>query len=93
MRLVCANSLNQGLRVGGTDLMVDIQAIGLTANGDHLGAQLMEHLGRNVVSGAMRGINHNFQAFERQVIGESALAKFNIAPCGVVKATGLAKVG
>jgi hypothetical protein len=72
--------------------MVDIQAIGLTANGDNFSTQLMEHLGRYGVGSPVCGINHDFQAFERQVVGESTLAKLYIAPGSVVEALSLAQV-
>ena len=45
--------------------VVDVQPIGGTANGHHVGAQFMEHLGRDLVGCAMRGIDHDAHAPER----------------------------
>ncbi|KAG0920227.1 hypothetical protein G6F32_015701 [Rhizopus arrhizus] len=45
----------------------------------HLGAQLPEHVRRDVVGGAMRGVHHNLHAVQVEVVGERALAEFDVA--------------
>ena len=51
---------NQGLRVGGAAVLVDVQAIRRTAYGNDFSAQLMQHHRRNLVGRAMRRIYHDF---------------------------------
>jgi hypothetical protein len=44
---------DQRLGMRGADLVVDVQAVGRAADAEHLGAQLVEHLGRDVVRRAV----------------------------------------
>ena len=47
----------QRLRRGGAALLVDVAAVGLDADLDHLGAQLPQRLGRHLVAGAVGAID------------------------------------
>ena len=74
--------------MGGTDFMVDVEPIGVTANRDHLGTQFVEHLGCDLIRRTMGTIHNNLHALERQVIGERALAEFNVPARRVIEPTG-----
>ena len=39
------------------DAGVDVDAVGLVADGDHFGAQLVEHRRRDVIAGAVRAVD------------------------------------
>ena len=43
--------------MGGADAVVDVAPGRLVANGDDLGTEFMEHMRRDVVSGAVRRID------------------------------------
>jgi hypothetical protein len=47
--------------------VVDVEAIRRAADGNHLGTQFVEHLGRDVVGRAMGGIHDDLQTLEREV--------------------------
>ena len=53
----------------------------------------MKNLGGNLVGRAVRGVHHNLQAFEGQVVRKSALAKFNVSARRIVQATGFPEIG
>jgi hypothetical protein len=78
--------------VRGAHFVVDVQAVGRAADGDHLGAQLMEHLGRDLVGRAMGGIHHDLQPLQRQVVCEGALAEFDVAAGRIVQPARLAQL-
>ena len=91
--LVGFDSTHQRIGMRGTHFVVDVQAIGAAANGNHLGTQLMKHLRRNVIRGTVRSVHHNLQAFEGEIVRERAFAKLDVAACSIVQAFGFAKVG
>ena len=78
--------VDQRLRVGGTESVIDVEAVGRATNGNHLSAEFMKHHRRDLVGRAIRTVHHNFHAFERQVVGECAFAKFDVTPCRIFKA-------
>ena len=88
---VGAYGSHQCVRMGCAETVVDVQAIGRAADGDHLGTKLMKHHGRDVIGRAMRAVDHNLQALERQVVGERAFAKFDVTPGGIVKPAGFSQ--
>ena len=90
---VVLDRLHQRLGVGRAHAFVDVQAVGRAADGHHFGTQLMEHLGRDLVGGPVGGVHHNLQALEGQVVGEGALAKFDVATCRIVQTPGFAQRG
>ena len=56
------HGITQGSRCGSTEAVVDIEPIGLGADGHDLGPELVENLGRRVVSRAVRTVDDNLQA-------------------------------
>ena len=51
----------QGFGVGGAAFVVDIETVGLVADFDHVCAQLVEHFGRHVITGAVGSVHHQLQ--------------------------------
>ena len=74
------------------DVVVDVEAIRLVADGDHLGAELMEHVRRDVVCCAVRAVDDDLQPLEIELVGKSALAEFDVAPARIVDAERLAQL-
>jgi hypothetical protein len=66
--------------MGSPYFVVDVQAVRRTPDGDDLGAQLMKYLGCDQIGRAVCTIHHDLHTLERQIVGESALAKFDITP-------------
>ncbi len=64
---------------GGTDLVVDVEAVGLDADGEHLGAQFPQRNRRHLVGGAIGAVDHHAQAAEIDVLGQRALGIFDVA--------------
>ena len=52
----------QRVRRGRADLVVDVEAVGLDADGEHLGAQLPQRHRRHLVGRAIGAIDHHAQA-------------------------------
>ncbi len=84
--------LLQGLGMGGTDALVDIETVGLVADDDDVGAQLVEDVGRDVIGGAIGAIHHHGQAAQVQAGRHRALAELDVAPGSVLHAFGLAQL-
>ena len=91
VRVVGKHRLDQGQRVRRTHLVVDVEAVRGATDGNHFGTQLVEHHGRNVVSGPVCGVHRDLEAFEREVVGEAALAELDVAPGRVLEPPGLAQ--
>ena len=62
--MVGAHRQGQGLGVGGTNVVVNVQAIGLAPNGEHFRPQFVKDFGGDVVGRAMGGIDDDFQAVQ-----------------------------
>ena len=58
--LVGAHCSHQRIGVGRADFVVDIQAIGCAADGNHFGPEFMEHFGCNMVGRTVGCIDDNF---------------------------------
>ena len=71
---------------------VDVEAVRLDADGDDVGAQLPQRLGRHPVGGAVGAIDDDAQAFERQIARQRALGELDIAVVHAVDALGAAEV-
>ena len=52
---------------------------GLDADGDHLGAELPECLGRDLVGGAVGAIDHDAHAVEAHLARQRALGELDVA--------------
>ena len=79
----------QILGMRGADVCVDIQAIGLVADRDHLRSQLMKDGWSDVIRRAVSTIHHHLQPLEVELVREGALAEFDVAPGRVVDAVRL----
>jgi hypothetical protein len=89
---IAVHRLDHGARVGGADFAVDVEAVGIIADGEDLGAQFIERLGRDLVGGAVGAIDHDAQAREAQLAREGGFDDLDIARLGVVHALGAAKI-
>ena len=85
--------LHQRRRGRGTETGVDVQPVRAAADGDHLGTQLVKNIGCHMVGGAMGGIDHDFQALQRQLAAEGALAELDVAATRVFQPARLAEQG
>ena len=59
--------------------VVDVPAVGLHAQLDHLGAQLVEHLGRDLVGRAVGAVDHDPHAVQGRLRGEGVLQELDVA--------------
>ena len=85
--------VDQRRRGGRADVAVDVEAVRLDADGEDLGAQLPQRLGRHLVGGAIGAIDDDAQAVERQVARQRALGELDIAVLDAVDALGAAEIG
>src|SRR6185437_14051748 len=72
--------------VGRATVMVDIEAVGLHSNGNHIRSEFVEYMARDLICRAVRTVNDNTQPPEIEMIGESTLAKFDVAAPGIIDA-------
>ena len=80
----------QRLRRGRAALEVDVVAVGLDADLDHLGAQLPQRVGRHLVAGAVGAVDDDAQIVEADVAGERALGELDVALLRALDALGAA---
>src|SRR5207244_1492794 len=71
---------------------VDVHAIRLAANRDHLRTQLVEHGRRDVIRGTVRAIDDELQTLEIELVRVRALAELDVAAGGIVDAERLAQL-
>ena len=72
---------------------VDVDAVGLGADGHHFRAELVEHRRRDVVARAVRAVDDDLPALEVEVGGKGALAELDVPARRVLDATRLAEFG
>jgi len=84
--LVLFDCGGQGRGVSSAALGIDVEAIGLGADGDDFRAQFMQHVRRNMIGGAVGAIDDDAQAAQVLVEGETAFAEFDVARGGVIDA-------
>ncbi len=84
---------HQGVRRGGADAAVDVEAVRLDADGEHLGAEFPQGFGRDAVGGAVGAVDHDAQPVERQVARQGHLGELDVARDRVVDALGAAQQG
>ena len=77
---------------GGADLAIDVEAVGVDADGDDLCTEFPQRLGGNLVGGAVSAVDHDAQAVECQVAGKRALGELDVAILHAVDALGAAKI-
>ena len=73
---------------GRAAILVDVEAVRIDADLDHLGAKLPQRLGRHLVGRAVGAIDHRPDAVEAEVLGQRALGELDIALTGAVDAGG-----
>ena len=83
----------QVLGMHGADAGVDVETVGIVADGDHLGAELVKHRRRDVIGGAVCAVDHQLHALQIELVGKSRLAKFDVATRGIVDTKRLAELG
>ena len=64
---------------GRAAILVDVEAVWIDAELDHVGAKLPQGLGRNLVGRPVGAIDHRPDAVEAEVLGQRALGKLDIA--------------
>ena len=70
---------NEILRRRRAAILVDVEAVGIDAELDHLGAELPQRLGRHLVGRAVGAIDHDPDAVEAEVLGQRALGELDVA--------------
>ena len=76
---------------GGANAVVDVEAIRRYADAHHFRAELVEHLRRDVVRGAVRAVHHQLQAVQIETGRKRALAEFDVTATRIVQPAGLAE--
>ena len=89
VRLVAEHGLRHRLRVDRAAAVVDVLAVGIHAERDHLRPQLLEDVRRDVVRGAVRTVHHHGQPVERELLREDRLQEHDVPADGVVDPRGL----
>ena len=81
----------QIVRRGRAVTVVDVHAVRLRADRNHIGAEFVEHMARDVVGRAVRAVHHDLQSAQVQFGGKGALAEFDVAAGRIVDALGFAQ--
>ncbi len=81
------------LRRGRAAFLVDVEAVRLDADGDHVGAQFPQRLRHHLVGRAMCAIDDDAQAFEAERARQRPLGEFDVAVIRTVDAAGAADAG
>ena len=79
VRMLSQHSSLQLLHVGGTAVVVDVQAVGLSRQHGDLCAQLLEDARRHLVGRPMGAIDNNLQACKIGAARDAAFTEFDIA--------------
>jgi hypothetical protein len=82
---------HQRIGRGGADLAIDVEPVRLDADRNDFRAELPERFGRDLVGGAIRAIDDDAQAGERNLARQGALGEFDIARPGRFDAFGAAE--
>ena len=78
----------QRFRRGRAAFLVDVESVGLDADGDHVGAQFPQRFRHHLVGGAVGAIDHHAQAVEAEIARQRALGEFDVAVMHAVDAAG-----
>ena len=87
-----AHLARERLGRGRADFEIDVEPVRLDADLDHLRAELPQRLGSDLVGRAVGAVDHDAQAFERDVAGKRPLGVFDVARLDVVDALGAPEV-
>ena len=71
-------------------MIINVFAIRLHPNRNHLSTELMKYWRCSVIGSTIGAIDHNLQSFEIKVLWKSGFAKLNVAPCGIIQSKCLA---
>ncbi len=93
VRLVLSHRALQGRGVGRAGPVVDVEAVGAYPDRNDIGAQLVEHVRGDMVSGAVGAVDDDLQPAQVERGREGALAEFDVAARGVVHPPRLAELG
>src|SRR5262249_44676319 len=74
-------------------LAIDIKAVGLDSDRNHLGVELTQRLGRHTIARTVGAIDDHAQTLEREILRQGALGELDIAILYAVDAFGAAQVG
>jgi len=77
--------------MGRAAVQVDVQAVGLVIQRDHVGAQFAKHVGRDPVGRAVGAVEHYLQPVQARAVRDRALAVLDVAPGRIIHAAGLAQ--
>src|SRR5579862_58026 len=88
---VCAHLLREVNRVRRADAFVDVDAVGLVADGDDVRAKLVKHGRRDVIRGAVRAIDDDLATAQVELVRERALAELDVTARRVADAKRLAE--
>src|SRR5581483_5799419 len=89
VRAELADARLQALWVERAAAAVDVLAVGLAGERVDARAELLDDLGRDAVAGAVRCVDHDAEAVERERAREAVLDEDVVAPERVVDAEGL----
>ena len=73
IRAMGAHCVGQRLGMRGAAFIVDIEAVRLVADGDHLGPQLVQDVRGNVIGRAIGAVDHDPHAAQVEVLGKVLL--------------------
>ena len=82
--------LHQRRRRGRADILVDVEAVRLDAEREHLRAELPQRLGRDAVGGAVGAVDHDAHAVQFHRARQRALGELDVAVLHAVDALGAA---
>ena len=71
-------------RMGRAAVVVDVETVGRDAERDHLGAELPQRVGRDMIGGAVCAIDDHLEAVEPKMLGKRILGELDIAAARIV---------
>ena len=81
------------IRLGGAAILVDVEAVGIDADREHLGAEFPQRVGHDAIGRAVGAIDDDAQAVERDVARQGPLGEFDVAVVHAVDALGAPERG
>ena len=74
------------------DTRIDILAIRVISDSNHIRAEFMQDFRRNVVSSAMRAVHHDLKSTQIKAMRHRAFAEFNVATRGIINTSGTPQI-
>ena len=78
--------------VGGTDAVIDVAPVRVDPDAHDLGPELIQHIRRGAIGGAIGAIDHDLKPVQPLTGREGGLGIFDIAPAPVIDALGAADI-